>query len=463
MQDSGLVKKKRERMEVETLLKFCECGLCGSVFCDPRTLPCQHVFCLGCILQFCYKQQQQDTRCPICAAIAFSGSLQYLHQLQPSIHYNQMLSFLPEARKRKQSAIGIDLPKEYIFQLADNALRRTWFLANNLIIQEAAEYGHRDALFALGDWYCGGTHGLQKDKERGITYLEKAAALGHTESFWILAKNYHEMRNNPARAFECCAKAAENGNCDAQATLALFYMDNFGVPDTTMSLMDRGTLAIEWYQKSLATKENGLACNNLGHMYYHGFGCTQSYKEAFTYFQRGWKCGHPTAIHNLARMYLDNKGLPDENMSDKERRKKAIWTFEPAAKVNYICSQHALGKLYKEKNNDKSLKKALGWFSKAATNYVQNQYGFKDVNITRRNSAFETGNCYENGLGCSSNMEDALYYYELAATAGHEEAKMAVIRVREVLERKEEAKKSEVSLSTLFSIPTVETTVETTE
>src|SRR3990167_3600085 len=92
--------------------------------------------------------------------------------------------------------------------------------------------------------------------------------------------------------------------------------------------------------------------------------------------------------------------------------------LSPIFNVNYICSQHALGKLYKEKNNDKSLKKALGWFSKAATNYVQNQYGFKDVNITRRNSAFETGNCYENGLGCSSNMEDALYYYELAATAG---------------------------------------------
>ena len=44
-----------------------ECSICTEVFTDPRVLPCQHTFCLKCLLNYGRGRQPGDhLPCPVC-------------------------------------------------------------------------------------------------------------------------------------------------------------------------------------------------------------------------------------------------------------------------------------------------------------------------------------------------------------------------------------------------------------
>jgi hypothetical protein len=50
-----------------TQLEIIHCSICDELFLDPRTLPCQHTFCLKCIARLSIDQAKYDTMaCPLC-------------------------------------------------------------------------------------------------------------------------------------------------------------------------------------------------------------------------------------------------------------------------------------------------------------------------------------------------------------------------------------------------------------
>jgi len=57
------------KLVVKELDDMTECCICNEVFTDPRVLPCQHTFCLKCLLNYVKDKQpgdDNDLPCPLC-------------------------------------------------------------------------------------------------------------------------------------------------------------------------------------------------------------------------------------------------------------------------------------------------------------------------------------------------------------------------------------------------------------
>ena len=61
------------------LAEHLRCSICVDIFDDPHSLPCQHTFCHGCILE-CFRRTSQMS-CPLCKAPCWKRQLQRNHQM----------------------------------------------------------------------------------------------------------------------------------------------------------------------------------------------------------------------------------------------------------------------------------------------------------------------------------------------------------------------------------------------
>jgi len=60
-------KMAARRLSIAKELYDMECCICIEVFTDPRVLPCQHTFCLKCLMNYGKdKPPGDDMRCPLC-------------------------------------------------------------------------------------------------------------------------------------------------------------------------------------------------------------------------------------------------------------------------------------------------------------------------------------------------------------------------------------------------------------
>ena len=64
--------------------------------------------------------------------------------------------------------------------------------------------------------------------------------------------------------------------------------------------------AFYWYTLA-AEAENADAQNNLGYMYYKGYGVEQNNKQAIYWFQKAAIQGHSIALEHLLLMYKSKK------------------------------------------------------------------------------------------------------------------------------------------------------------
>jgi len=62
-QDGGVV----TAVLLSIVRELTECSICAEEFTDPRVLPCQHTFCLNCLMNCARDRQPRDRmRCPLC-------------------------------------------------------------------------------------------------------------------------------------------------------------------------------------------------------------------------------------------------------------------------------------------------------------------------------------------------------------------------------------------------------------
>ena len=97
--------------------------------------------------------------------------------------------------------------------------------------QVAAEYGHIEAMYYIGDCYYWG-RGVEQDYEQSIECYKKSATLGHSASQNVLAKCYYDgigVEEDKSMAVKWYIKAAEQGVVDAQYILADCYYYGIGV------------------------------------------------------------------------------------------------------------------------------------------------------------------------------------------------------------------------------------------
>ena len=119
------------------------------------------------------------------------------------------------------------------------------------------------------------------------------------------------------------------------------------------------TQAIVKYRQA-AEQGNSTGQNNLGDMYYYGYGVEKDYAEAVKWYRRAAEQGHAGGQNNLGEMYYHGEGVEMDYA-------EAVKWYRRSAEQGNADGQNNLGDMYEYgKGVEKDCKKALYWYGKAA-------------------------------------------------------------------------------------------------
>jgi TPR repeat protein len=189
-----------------------------------------------------------------------------------------------------------------------------------------------------------------------IEMLRKSADQGDAEAQISLAGAYFKGQGVPQdnqRAAAWLRQAAEQGNPKAQYNLGLFYKRGLGLRQDVAE-------AVKWYRKS-AEQDFAEADLQLGQLYYSGdVGIDKNYPEAAKWLTKAAEHGKLWAQNTLGVMYEEGYGV------DKDPKQAFNW-FQRAAERGDAKAQSNLGRLYAEGIGvEKDLVKAYQWLTIAA-------------------------------------------------------------------------------------------------
>jgi TPR repeat protein len=137
--------------------------------------------------------------------------------------------------------------------------------------------------------------------------------------------------------------------------------------------------------------------------------------KAAMYYQRAADQGMPIAHHNLALLYEEGRGVPQDYGV-------ALRLYTQAADAGEMRAAVNLGLLYIEgKGTPVDYKQGFKWTRIAADG---------DHAIGQNN----LGHIYENGLGVVADLERALHYYQLSADQGYELGMQNLTRLKRRLD-----------------------------
>ncbi|MBU1107319.1 MAG: sel1 repeat family protein [Candidatus Riflebacteria bacterium] len=144
-----------------------------------------------------------------------------------------------------------------------------------------------------------------------------------------------------------------------------------------------------------------------GNCYYYGQGgFHRDFEKARHWLTKAANAGHAKAQNNLATLYLNGWGVP-ENLAEAK-----TW-FAMAATQGYEPSMYNLGSLIKETGEQGDAQEAVSWFQKAAeANYSPGQ--------------MKLGEAYRDGYGVASDSTKAFEWFAKSADQGLPEGCLAV-------------------------------------
>ena len=122
--------------------------------------------------------------------------------------------------------------------------------------QQAAEGGHAEAAFYLGNLHAEGSLDLRRNFRKAADWFSKAAGMGHTGAMNNLGYLYDEglgVKQNRETALGHYKKAADAGHAGAQLNLSAFYSAGIGGVARDLNR------ALEWAEKAAAQEEPGAA------------------------------------------------------------------------------------------------------------------------------------------------------------------------------------------------------------
>lgn len=143
-----------------------------------------------------------------------------------------------------------------------------------------AEKGDQYAPHTLAEAYYQG-YGVEEDLEQALSWYQKAASKGNTEtecSLGYMYENGEEVDENKAEAFKWYSKAAKTGHPKVQYALGL--MLEYGVD----SIPKNTPKALEWITKA-ANNGYNEAQFHLGYYYEEGEFVKKDLQKAIHYYQ----------------------------------------------------------------------------------------------------------------------------------------------------------------------------------
>ena len=266
-----------------------------------------------------------------------------------------------------------------------------------------------------------------EEYDTALPLVQKASDNGDMEATAALATyyiyGYGETEKNYDKGLELAQKAADAGNARGMFLVGRCYSNGDGVVQDYEK-------AVEWYQKS-ADLGDPWAMNNLGVLYVSGSGVPQDYKKAAEWYEKAADLGVEYAMYSLAGLYRNGNGVP------QDYKKAAEW-YEKAADLGYESAMYSLACLYRDGNGvSQDYKKAAEWFVKAAElgntgamNEAGNAYHSmgehakamewyqKAVDAGETVAMLNIGNLYERGDGVEKSSGMARSWFYKAAKAG---------------------------------------------
>lgn len=180
------------------------------------------------------------------------------------------------------------------------------------------------------------------------------------------------------------------------------------------------TSAYFWFSMASKQKEKD-ATYELANAYFYGYGTKKDEEKALKCYQEAFEQGYLDAAKNIGAYLFYHPEL------DTNGEMAIAWLFQikdkEDAEVHYM-----LGFLLEKQNR---LKEALEFYLLSAKeNHVE--------------GALKIGQFYEEGNETTTNLEQAIFWYEKAALLGNEEAKISLRRAKKAL--KEETENKQVIL-----------------
>ncbi len=302
----------------------------------------------------------------------------------------------------------------------------------------AAARGDAESENTLGLMYRDGTDGVQRDYAQAVHYFHLAADQGNADGEANLAVAYlfgHGVSADAAQALRYFQLSAAQGNGSAEAGLGFMEELGDGVPpDAAQALrhyersahlgdsygqaglgflyeigdgVTRNYLTALHYFQLSAAQGNSYGENDAGTLYEYGLGVTKSYATALRDFQLSAQQGNSYGESNLATMFTFGWGVPQDYTI-------ALRYYTLSASDENPYGEAGLGYLYE---NGKGV----------AVDYAQALQDFQR-SAARGNSfgEFGLGYAYATGHGVSQDLAAAVRYYRLSAAKSNPFAEAAL-------------------------------------
>ncbi len=249
------------------------------------------------------------------------------------------------------------------------------------------------------------TNDASSAKEEQITEEEQKSKFSEFFSFLNIpffrnkdTLNQPELvrqKNEPQESYEQrVEKTAETGDVDTFLTLGYMYL--FGENGVEKDEKK----AFKYYEMA-AKKDDVIALNNLGSLYYSGIGTEKNVAEATKLFEKATQLGNYESGVNLAFIYLTQNSNPDAKM-----RSTIVRLFNQAAEADNIVAQYMMGMIYyKGYAIAKNDVKAFNYIRQAARSYDEAQYKLAEM--------------YINAEGTTLNYKKAVINFTKAAKQGN--------------------------------------------
>lgn len=205
------------------------------------------------------------------------------------------------------------------------------------------------------------------------------------------------------KALTICRRDALKGDAESQVFLANIY---------ELAKVDRRrdyTQALFWY-KTAAKQNYATAQTNLARLYLQGKGVRRNLSLAFYWFKKAAKNGDPAGQAFLSHFYLKGIATP-------KNTKLAVYWITKSANNGFEPAMAYLALMYRTGNGvRKNFRASLYWSKKSAE-------------AGNRSAALLLGHHYAKGIGVKKNISLALKFYNLAVQKGSTTANVLIAQI----------------------------------
>ena len=277
----------------------------------------------------------------------------------------------------------------------------------------AADQNFADAQYKIGlifNYGIGVTRDISQtfeyeDLNQAFKYYKLAADKGHAKSQLKIGNFYEkglgEAEKDVSQAFKYRKLAADQNLADAQFKIGSMFEHGRGVEKDVSQAFK--------YYKLAADQGHVESQFNIGNIYGTGErGAEKDVSQTFKYFKLAADQGHAKSQFNIGCFYETGTGGVEKDSS------QAFKYFKLAADQGHVGAQFNIGLFYERGTGgvDKDFSQSCKYYKAAAQNFIYAQH--------------KVGMIFKDGIGVAKDISQTFAYYKPAADQGHAESQFNI-------------------------------------